>query len=165
VTQIAIREAIPADAAGIAVIHEATVLAERGRGHYSDAQVDAWAQIRAPAELRGLMAKRRFFVACAAAGPVAYAQLDLETATLNSVYVHPDHQRSGLGRDLVQTAIAAARTAGLSRLEFDAALDSVSFYEALGFCPLGDLHEHEFRNGECMTCVRMGRGLDGDSGG
>jgi len=115
VTQIAIREAIPAHAAGIAAIHQAAVLAQRGGGHYGDAQVEAWAQIRTTAELRELMTRRRFSVACGSAGPCAYARLDLE-----------------------------------------AALNSASFYEGLGSDRLGDLHEHEFRNGERMTCVRMG---------
>ena len=163
-SEIVIREAGPEDAADIAAIHEAAVTGELGRGQYSKAQIDAWAHARTLSRLRAQIQTRRFFIAEDPSGPLAYAQLDLDTAAVRSLYVVPTHRRRGLGRRLAQTTFAAANDAGLRRLELDSSLNAVAFYEALGFARIADV-EHEFRSGICMSCVRMGRNLDGASGG
>jgi putative acetyltransferase len=163
VTGALIREALPADAERIVAIHAAAVRGLRGRDPYGDAEIEAWSQIRSPDDLRELMATRRFVVADGSDGLLAYAVLDPEAATLRSVYVHPRAQGRGLGRRLVQDALAAAQKAGITHLELDAAPTSVSFYEGLGFAVLGD-SEHRFRCGTRMTCVRMAQDLGGGPG-
>ena len=156
--EIAIRRAGPDDAVSIAAIHEAAVEDERRRGHYSDRQIDAWAHPRSLAELRAQLRARRFFIAETSVASAAYAQLDLENATLRSIYVRPEYRRRGLGRRLADTVLEAARAAGLQRLELDSSLNAVRFYEALGFARIGDV-EHELRRGVAMPCVRMARDI------
>jgi len=163
VTHIAIRRTGPDDVDSITAVHDAAVEGERGRDHYTDAQIDAWARLRSVAKLRAQIAERRFFIAESSRRPVGYAQLDVREAVLRSVYVRPECQRHGVGRLLAHTALREARDAGLQRLELDSSLNAVSFYEALGFVSLGCV-DHELGNCVSMSCVRMARCLDGESG-
>ena len=70
-----------------------------------------------------------------------------EIAWVVEVDVHPDFQRRGLGRSLMEDAIALARSRGLARLQlttFAAAAWNAPFYETLGLRRLGpdELDEH-----------------------
>lgn len=153
-TEIAVRRAVPDDGATIASIHEAAVSGERGRGDYSDEQVSAWADAQTAAGLRERIGPRLFLIAEDPVGPVGYAQLDVRSAMLRSVYVAPRGQRRGVGALLGRAVLEAAREAGLDRLGLDSSLNAVPFYEALGFEALGKV-EHRLRSGALMTCVHM----------
>ena len=100
VTEIAIRSATPDDAARITAVHEAAVYGERDHGHYSNAQIDAWARSRSAARLRERIGARQFFVAELSRRALGYAQLDPGAAVLRSVYVQPELRRRGVGRRL-----------------------------------------------------------------
>lgn len=57
-------------------------------------------------------------------------------AGLVSMWVAPDHRRSGTGRALVQAVVAWARDAGFQTLVLDVADENtgaIAFYERLGF--------------------------------
>ena len=151
---IIVRAAGPDDAASIAAIHEAAVNGERGGGDYDDPQIDAWAHSRPLPELRERIGSRLFFMANCASEPVGYAQLDVGAGVMRSLYVVPGHQRRGVGGRLARAALTAARDAGLARVELDASLNAVPFYEALGFARLGDV-DHGLRGGVVMPCLRM----------
>jgi putative acetyltransferase len=163
VEEIAIRTASAADAAGIAMVHEAAVIGECGRGDYDDAQIEAWAHAQTPAELRERIGSRRFLIAESQSEPVGYAQLDVDAAIVRSIYVAPRYRRQGVGRRLGQAVFGAVRDAGLRRLELDSSLNAVPFYEALGFSRLGSV-DHRLRSGVLMPCVRMAKQLDDESG-
>lgn len=49
---------------------------------------------------------------------------------------HPDWLRRGVGRAISERCVAEARAAGVRRLRCNASLNSVPFYQALGFKPL-----------------------------
>lgn len=55
---------------------------------------------------------------------------------LNDLFVHPDHRRHGVGRQLMDRAIAHARETGYERLELATAMDNHEarqLYESIGF--------------------------------
>jgi GNAT superfamily N-acetyltransferase len=59
-------------------------------------------------------------------------------AEVESVHVHPDQRRSGIGRVLMGAAIERARTMGCYRIQLTSNNDRPEahrFYEALGFVP------------------------------
>jgi len=155
-----VRRAVPDDAAAIATVHEAAVSGERGRGDYGDEQLEAWAQAQTTERLRVRLGPRLFLIAEDARGPVGYAQLDIATGVLRSVYVVPRCQRRGVGASLADDVLEAARQAGLPRLELDSSLNAVKFYEALGFEALGTV-AHRLPGGAFMTCVHMTQTLKG----
>ncbi|GAC1358028.1 MAG: GNAT family N-acetyltransferase [Herpetosiphon sp.] len=54
---------------------------------------------------------------------------------ITGVYVHPDHRRRGLGKQLLNAAITYGRTSGLQRLELRTSEQGRPLYTALGFEP------------------------------
>jgi N-acetylglutamate synthase-like GNAT family acetyltransferase len=154
----AIRKADSGDTAAIVAIHEAAVLAERGRGSYTDAQLEAWARRSPAARLSSPSDARRFFLLTDEQTAAAYAQLDLERGILRSLYVLPQYQHRGHGRRLADALLAEAKAVGLARLELDASLNSLSFYETLGFTRLGTV-DHALAQDVTLPCVHMSRDL------
>jgi GNAT superfamily N-acetyltransferase len=73
------------------------------------------------------------------AGVVGFAVLlpPLEGACeLDAIFVEPDRMRTGIGRQLIDDAVARARGWGATRIEVVANPDAVDFYERVGF--IGD---------------------------
>ena len=56
-------------------------------------------------------------------------------AFLLDTTVHPDHQRRGVGRRLVELAVAEARRRGMEWLHVDYEPHLESFYRSCGFAP------------------------------
>jgi len=81
----------------------------------------------------------------------------------NSVYVHPAHQRKGLGRLLLTELIAACEAAGCRQMVAvigdgrNAA--SIGLHEALGFRRVGVLRSVGFKFGRWVDTVLMQRPL------
>lgn len=141
---VTVRPARPADAPGVARVHDAALRAQ-GADHYSDAELDAMAPPdRDPAAVDGaILAREGRYVAVAEAdaepggdggsGVVGVGGVHLEDGRLLGVFVHPDRTGEGIGRALFGDIEARARTAGLDALTIHSALNAVGFYEAVGF--------------------------------
>lgn len=121
-----IRPLQPADAVAIHAIHTACLQITLAT-HYSADQRAAWGAGRTPeGYLRGAAAGEIYLVAEEAGAVIAYA--NWQEDELLSLFVHPDHQRQGLGRRLFRACDAAAT---LTRVK--ATLGATAFYEAFGF--------------------------------
>jgi GNAT superfamily N-acetyltransferase len=67
---------------------------------------------------------------------IAWAALisdDVRHAFFVDVIVHPNYQRQGIGRLLVEEAIRAEHTRGTSLIHVDFATEHAGFYRACGF--------------------------------
>ncbi len=84
--------------------------------------------------------------------------VDLESAILNAVYVIPSRLRDGIGSRLVAAIEADARAAGLRRLDLNATLGAVSFYESLGYVSDGP-SLNELPSGVALPCAAMHKSL------
>nr|WP_306228858.1 GNAT family N-acetyltransferase [Aurantimonas sp. CSK15Z-1] len=68
----------------------------------------------------------------------AAAGADRKVVVLHQLYVHPEHQRQGLGTELLSEIEGAFPEAERLRLEVEAAnTTAVAFYRAHGFEPVG----------------------------
>ena len=56
-----------------------------------------------------------------------------EAARIRAFFVHPDWARKGIGSQIMEACLSAARTAGFQRLELVATLPGVPLYRAFGF--------------------------------
>ena len=60
-------------------------------------------------------------------------------AIVDDLFVHPDWQRRGIGRALVEDLSLTARRAGWSSMEVDANPHAQMFYASVGFVPVGEV--------------------------
>lgn len=141
---VTVRPATPADAPGIARVHD-TALRTQGGDRYSEAELDAMAPSDRDFEsVDGeILAREERYVVVAVTEAdgnegesgrvVGVGGVHLEDGRLLGVFVHPDRVGEGIGRALFEDIQARARAAGLDGLTIHSALNAVGFYEAVGF--------------------------------
>jgi putative acetyltransferase len=78
---------------------------------------------------------------------------------IDSLYVHPDFQRRGMARALLQYVEREARAIDLRRLYTEASITARPVFEAEGFRVI--VPETITMRGEAMTIYRMEKLLDG----
>ena len=132
---ITLRPYRPDDAPALLALFRDTIRRVNSRD-YSPAQVAAWASddIDTVAWF-GRFAGRFVPVAEEAERPVGFAELEAD-GHIDRVYVSADHQRRGIGRQLLAAVVAEARRVGLARLFTEASISARPFFEAQGFVTL-----------------------------
>lgn len=106
----------------------------------------------------------------AAAGVIGFAALSTyrdragyRTTVENSVYVHRDHQRQGVGRLLLGALLEVARDSGfhtvIARIDSQSA-GSLALHESLGFVTVGVEREIGRKFGRWLDSVIMQHRLD-----
>jgi RimJ/RimL family protein N-acetyltransferase len=163
VNEIVVRRATPADAA------ELTTLA-RAVGAEPEGWLIATSEWRSAGdERRYLRAIRRtphaaVFVAEAREGVVGRLSLARDPHPASShvadlgLMVAAGHRRRGIGRALLEQAVAWAREAGISKLElhvFPHNTPALALYESFGFTREGYRRRHYRRGGEYVDAVLM----------
>ena len=92
----------------------------------------------------------------AKAGEDARLDPQAEAARIRAFFVHPDWARKGIGSQIMESCLSAARTAGFRRLELVATLPGVPLYRAFGFEEAERL-EDTLPDGVTVPFVRMTR--------
>ena len=121
----------PAEAGDVERLREITVAAKAHWGH-DLAWVKQWVAV---GDFAGVAVGRGEAWLAEVDGTIAgwsALQLGGEIAWLEDLWVDPAYMGRGVGRRLFVEAAARARTAGKPRLEWEADLDAVGFYERMG---------------------------------
>ena len=125
----------PDDAPALLALYRDTIRRVNSRD-CSPAQIAAWASDEIDAVgWFGRFAERFVPVAEEDGGPVGFAELEPD-GHIGRVYVSADHQRRGIGRQLLAAVVAEARRLGLVRLFTEASITARPFFEAQGFTVL-----------------------------
>jgi GNAT superfamily N-acetyltransferase len=101
--------------------------------HYSATEIEAWAGPLPPGWYRNVIGERELFVAVEGDTIIGFGQLNLDTADIDAIYVHPSASRQGVGTALLRRLEDIARQHALGSLRLAASLNSVPFYDAMGF--------------------------------
>jgi GNAT superfamily N-acetyltransferase len=92
---------------------------------------------------------------------IGFGKIDLKSGTIDAVFVHPDHFRTGVGRKLLAYLEKLAVQSGLSNLRLESTLDAAVFYRAQGFH--GDkIGVYISPRGIALSCVPMTKILHSD---
>lgn len=103
---------------------------------YSPAQVAAWASDDIDAAAWYGRFNGRFVPVAEEAGrPVGFAELE-PNGHIDRVYVSADHQRRGIGSQLLTAVVVEARRLGFARLFTEVSITARPFFEAQGFTVL-----------------------------
>jgi len=86
-----------------------------------------------------------------------------DAARIRAFFVHPAWARLGIGRQLMHTCEAAARSAGFRRAELGATLPGEPLYAAMGYGVV-ERFRLQFPDGEAFPLVKMSKALGGSQG-
>lgn len=129
---ITLRPYRPDDAPALLAVFRDTIRRVNCRD-YSPAQIAAWASDDIDTVIWfGRFAGRFVPVAEEEGRPVGFAELE-SNGHIDRVYVSADHQRRGIGQQLLDALVAQARRIGLTRLYTEASITARPFFEARGF--------------------------------
>jgi putative acetyltransferase len=149
---IAIRPYQIDDASDLVTLFRASVRIT-ARHDYADSQVQAWAPdlIDRESFARRCAAKSTWIAECehCIAG---FSDIESD-GHIDMLYVHPDFQRRGVARALLNHIESVARAGGLERLYTEASITARPFFEAAGFQVLAA--QTVTVRGQPMTNYRM----------
>jgi putative acetyltransferase len=150
-----IRPFRTSDGTALADLRRKTILATSD-AYYTRLQRESWAaglkpEFYAPAE--------GGFIEVAVDdkdNPVAFCQSAGDEVL--RLYVHPDWQRSGVGRELMQRAETHIAATGHRVVRVHASSSAVPFYEKLGYAVV-EATSHETRGGLALASTRLAKPL------
>ena len=122
--------------------------------HYTAGEIREWTNQLTPERYISAMGTFEFLLAEVEDKIQGFCVLDLDNAELNALYVAPWAVRKGTGKALMSVAEEMARKQGLIQLSVRATLNSVSFYEAVGYVRL-EPSIHPLPSGLALPCVRL----------
>ena len=124
---VTLRPYRPDDAPALLALFRDTIRRVNSRD-YSPAQIAAWASDDIDTVTWfGRFSGRYVPVAEEAGRPVGFAELE-PSGHIDRVYVSADHQRRGIGRQLLAAVVAEARRVGLARLFTEASITARPFF-------------------------------------
>lgn len=130
-----IRLATPDDAAAISQVIIQSLCQSNARDYPHDVITQVEKSFSTEA-IRVLLNQRQVFVATHDKHVVATASLDQDV--VRSVFVDPDHQGRGLGKQLMETIQSVAQEAHIEVLRVPSSITAEAFYFKLGYRKVRD---------------------------
>jgi len=163
---IAIRPANPADIPAITAIYRPAVVAGTASFELDppdEAEMQRRFETTTTAGYPYLVATRGEAVAGYAYATAYRTRPAYRFSVENSVYVHPDAQRGGIGRVLLQALIDDAADRGFRQMIAvigdSRHVGSMALHRSLGFTFIGTIHAVGFKHGRWLDSVLMQRAL------
>lgn len=135
---ITVRSFDPRDAPATSALIAET-MRRSNAGDYPMDRLEALIAYFTPAKLCELAAERHCLVAVA--GTTIVGTAARSGTELVTFFVHPDHQRAGIGALMLRELEQVARESGIALLRVDASITGASFYEREGYRRTGAIAE------------------------
>jgi len=154
---LSIRRASEDDAQEICTLHRASIR-QLCCSAYSTEQIAGWIKPLTPDRYLPAMEQLEFYVA-ENNGLLGFFILNLESAELNAIYIHPSAAGCGVGKRLFRFAERLAIDNSLTELTLKSTLNAVGFYESCGFSLVCEA-THESPSGVDLPCMEMKKALE-----
>ena len=128
--------------------------------HYPQAEIESWCGTRSPEAYHSPIELKVVLVDEQEGQIVAFGQLDLATAFIEAIYVHPLQSRQGLGLKMLRALEAIAASNEIRELVLEASLNAVEFYQHAGYVS-ATRGAHEQSHSVVKSCVFMRHQLAG----
>jgi GNAT superfamily N-acetyltransferase len=152
---IRIRPATHADAAAICAMHIDSIRRSCAKD-YTAEQIDAWAGRKLPTDYtHALDIGEAIIVAQSDDRIVGFGSM--RANCIRGMYVSPEFQRRGIGRQLLAELERVAQRGGFENLRLESTFNALAFYLSEGFVQ-GERTSHRMRRVE-IPCVRMSKDL------
>jgi putative acetyltransferase len=160
--EVRLRRAKAEDAEGMAAVHHSAVhhagaeayppdVLEHWSGPLNRERIADWHQ-------RIVDTNELFMVAESEGVILGFGSIQIDSSRLRGTYVKPDHARTGIGRDLLESLEQLAISTDLDRLQVDSSLNASNFYAAHGYTVL-EQTTHQLDDGFAIACIRMTKAL------
>jgi ribosomal protein S18 acetylase RimI-like enzyme len=130
---------------------------------YDEASVAQWAGVRMPDEFCSVIATLESVVAVENGKVIGWGMADPKIAQLEALFVDPEFQRRGVATRIYGMLEARSQSAGVRLLKTSATVNSVKFYESVGFSR-GSRSRYHHPDGFELDCVQMEKNLDTSTG-
>lgn len=148
-----IRAADPREIEQIYAVHRDSVI-QLCVDHYSDAQIRGWLHGRAPEMYLPAIRAGRLWVADEG-GVLGFAEIDGNE--LVKLFIGGAHAKRGVGRRLLEHAVAAIAAGGARTVVLEATVNARAFYARHGFVEVGRGAFSHGAGGAPLEIVKMER--------
>lgn len=138
-----VRRAAPQEAETISQLI-ITTLFRSNATDYPHAVLVRIAEVNAPQRILSNMLTRSILVAPSPKGDLM-GTASVEGAWLKALFVHPDAQRQGIGRALLDASMEIAAEEGHAIMQLQSSLTALAFYRAAGFEDLREIIDGDDR--------------------
>jgi putative acetyltransferase len=157
-----IRKASSADKDNISRLHVASI-SKLCVNHYSREQLSAWTSVLTPSAYDQALKEKVFLVAYDSQQDLlSIGILDVGSAEVSAIYIHPDAARKGVGSKLLNELEKIARRSKVFKITVYSTLNAKGFYMAHGYLEQ-ELTLHNLSNGSKLECIRMFKNLLNDA--
>lgn len=146
-----IRASAPEDAVFLQEIHTACSTRTM-RSYYSEEQTAAWLKDRRSEGYLEAVAQGENFVIAETDGQVIGFAF-WRSAALCALFVHPDYQGKGVGKELLSVCVTALAGSGVELIKLRASMNAIGFYEKCGF--IRQALADDVRHGVAIPYARM----------
>jgi putative acetyltransferase len=150
-----IRSARPDEIDAIFAVHRDSV-SSLCTGHYTPEQIAMWLDGRTPAMYLGAIESGQMWVAVDSAGAIA-GFVENDGHEISKLFVRGDRAGGGVGRELLEHALAAIHARGHATAYLEATRNASEFYRKHGFVEIGTGLFSRGNSGVSLEIVKMER--------
>ena len=152
---ISIRKALDKDATFICELHIESIK-HFCQEFYSSEALEDWIVTKKPSIYRDCPPHIKIIVAENGAAIIGFGVINLNTSSIDSVYIKPGHAGKGIGTMLLHELENIAREFGINQLKLDSTLNATEFYKRMGY---KDIQKKEavLLSGTKLPCFLMSK--------
>lgn len=124
------------------------------KDYYSSENINKWTSILKPKIYENAVKEKILIVAEENNQILGFGILDVETAEICAVYIHPDHTGKGIAKDILLKLESFALEKGINCLNTCSTINALEFYKHCGYIET-EKSIHQLPNNTKLECVKM----------